>query len=131
MFIVAPFIDSTEIAIIAEADLRCGDFLSEKNCRHKFVVSTSFWHWLLNFSSVLTSLKYTATLLWIVNAFEYADVSWEFWVLILVFVFLKYDFFVFILFAIFCGTNFFIFQNSVCLVKKSRCVHCCSIHRFY
>ena len=26
---------------------------------------------------------------------------------------------------------FFIFQDSVWLVKKSWCVHCCSIHRFY
>ena len=60
MFIVAPFIDSTDLAIVAEADLRCGDFLSEKKCQ-KLVVSTSFWSWLLNISSVLTSLKYTAT----------------------------------------------------------------------
>ena len=68
MFIVVPFINSTGLAIVAEADLRCGDFLSEKNFRHKLVVSTSFWSWLLNVSSVLTSLKYTATSFWIVNA---------------------------------------------------------------
>ena len=68
MFIVAPFIDSTELAIVAEADLRCGDFLSKKSCRHKLVVSTSLWSWLLNVSSVLTSLKNTATLFWFVNA---------------------------------------------------------------
>ena len=42
MFIVAPFIDSTDLAIVAEADLRCGDFLSKKSGRHKLVVSTSF-----------------------------------------------------------------------------------------
>ena len=30
MFFVVPFIDSTGLAIVAEADLRCGDFLSEK-----------------------------------------------------------------------------------------------------
>ena len=65
MFIVAPFIDSTELAIVAEADLRCGDFLSKKSCRHKLVVSTSFWSWLLNVSSVLTSLKNTATLFFV------------------------------------------------------------------
>ena len=58
----------------------------------------------------------------------YTEDSWELWVLIFVFVFLKY---VFILDAIFCGTSFFIFQDSVWLVKKSWCVHCCSIHRFY
>ena len=54
-----PFIISTGLAIFAEAELRCGDFLSEKSC-HKLVVSTSFWSWLLNNFSVLTSLKYTA-----------------------------------------------------------------------
>ena len=68
MFIVVPFINSTGLAIIAEADLRCGDFLSEKNCRHKLVVSTSFWYWLLNVFSILTRLKYTATIFWVVNA---------------------------------------------------------------
>ena len=47
--------------IVAAADLRCGDFLSEESCRHKLVVSTSFLSWLLNVFSVLTSLKYTAT----------------------------------------------------------------------
>ena len=64
-----PFINSTGLAIVAEADLRCGEFSSEKSCRHKLVVSTSFWYWLLNFSSVLTSLKDTATIFWVVNAF--------------------------------------------------------------
>ena len=41
MFLVVQFISSTWLAIIAEANLRCGEFLSEKNCRHKFVVSTA------------------------------------------------------------------------------------------
>ena len=45
----------SNLAIVTEADLRCGDFLSEKSCRHKLVVSTGFWSWLLNVSSVLTS----------------------------------------------------------------------------
>ena len=30
VFIVAPFIDSTDLAIVAEADLRCGDFCPKK-----------------------------------------------------------------------------------------------------
>ena len=68
MFIVAPFIDSTDLAIVAEADLRCGDFLSKKSCRHKLVVFTGFWSWLLNVFSVLTSLKYTATFFRVVKA---------------------------------------------------------------
>ena len=50
VFVVVPFITSYVLAIVAEADLRCGEFSSEKNCRHKLVVSTSFWFWLLNVS---------------------------------------------------------------------------------
>ena len=69
MFIAIPFIHSTGLAIVTEANLHCGDFFSEESCRHKLVVSTSFWSWLLNVSSILTSLKYTATFFWVVNAF--------------------------------------------------------------
>ena len=69
MFIDVPFINSTGLAIVAEANLRSGEFLSENNCRHKLVVFISLWYWLLNFSSVLTSLKDTATIFWVVNAF--------------------------------------------------------------
>ena len=68
MFIVIRFISSTGFALVAQADLRCGESLSEKSCRHKLLVSTSFWYWLLNVSSVFISLKYTATLFWLVNA---------------------------------------------------------------
>ena len=45
----------SNLAIVTEADLRCGDFLSEKSCRHKLKVSTGFWSWPLNVSSVLTT----------------------------------------------------------------------------
>ena len=68
VFIVVPFINSYGLAIVAEADLHCGEFYSQKSCRHKLVVSLSFWYWLLNVSSVLTSLKFTATIFWVVNA---------------------------------------------------------------
>ena len=61
MFNVVPIIISTGLTIVAEADLRCGDFLSEESCRHKLVVSTSFWSRLLNVPSILTSLKISAT----------------------------------------------------------------------
>ena len=69
MFIIVPFINSTGLAIVAEADFCCVNFLSEKSC-HKLVVSTSFWSWLrlLNVSSVLISLKNTVTIFWVVNA---------------------------------------------------------------
>ena len=68
VFIVVPFINSYVLAIVAEADLRCGEFLSETSCRHKSVVSTSFWYWLLIVPSVFTSLKYTTTFFWFVYA---------------------------------------------------------------
>ena len=58
MFIVVPIMNYTWLAIVAEAYLRCGDFLSEKSC-HKLVVSTSFWSRLLNVSPVLTTKKYS------------------------------------------------------------------------
>ena len=34
VFIVVSFVRSTRKAIVAEANLRCGDFLFEKNCHH-------------------------------------------------------------------------------------------------
>ena len=69
MFIIVPFINSTGLAIVAEANFCSGEFLSKNNCRLKLVVFTSLWYWLLNVSSVLTSLKDTATIFWDVNAF--------------------------------------------------------------
>ena len=90
MFIIIPFISSTGLAIVAEADLLCGNFLSEKRCRHNLVVSTSFWSWLLNVSSVLRSLKYTATFFGLLMHCR-VHASTRF--LFLVFMFLKYVFF--------------------------------------
>ena len=117
--IIVPFINIIGLATIAAANLGCGDFFSEKIC-HKLVVSTSFWSFLLNVSSVLTSLKYTATLLWVVIALM---ICWQNMRVLslgfLTFYFRNKSFFVFILDAIFCGTTFFIFQDNVRLVKKS------------
>ena len=59
--------NSAGLAIVAGADLRCGDCFFEESC-HKLVVSTSFWSWLLNVSSILTYFKYTVLLFWFVNA---------------------------------------------------------------
>ena len=81
MFIFVLFISSTGLAIVAEADLLYGIFLSEKSCRHKLVVSISFWSWLLSASSVLTSLEYAALLFSLLMRCWYADCSWDFWVL--------------------------------------------------
>ena len=119
VFTVVPFLNSAGLAILAVADLRRGDFLSEKNC-HKLVVSTSFWSWLLKVPSIRTSLKYPATFFWdcccIVGMLTFHG-STKFWIWF--FMFLKYVFFVFVLDAIFCGTNFFIFQDTVWLVMSS------------
>ena len=86
----------------------------------------------MNVSSVLTSLKYTATLFWVFNAL---------WVCQKIVGVLGFDFgfraseiCLFLcssLMRFFVVQNFFIFQDSAWLVKKSWCVHCCSIHRFY
>ena len=99
MFIIVPFIRSTGLAIVAEGDLLCGNFLSEKSCRHKMVVSTSFWSWLLSVSSVLTALKYTATFFGLLMR---CGVHGSTRFLILVFMFLEY-----------------VFSTTVWLVKKS------------
>ena len=62
----------------------------------------------------------------------YADDSWEFWVSILVFMFLKY-----VIFCVYPWCDllwyifFFIFQDIVWLVKSSWCVKCCSTHQVY
>ena len=105
-------------------------FLSEKSCRHKLVASTSFWSWLLNASSILTSLKYAALLFWFVNAL---------WVCWLFMGFLNFGFYVSETCLFLCSSLmrffvvqcFFIFEDSVWLVKKSWCVHFCSIPQFY
>ena len=95
-------------------------FFSEKSCRYKLVVSTSFWSRLLNVSSVLTSLKYTATIFLgyqCVVGLLTNHRSTKF--LILDFMFLKYVFCVVVLDAIFCGTTVFIYQDTVWPVKTS------------
>ena len=114
-------------------DLRCDELLSEKSCRHKLVVSTSFWYWLLNVSSVFTSLIYIATLFRVVNAL------WICWQLMgaLSFWFWSLCFWNMSFFCVCTWCDllwykfFFIFQDSVWLVKKSWCVQCCSMHLFY
>ena len=59
--------NSTGVVVVALVNLRWIVFVSIK--LSQIVVSTSFWPWLLNVSSVLTSLKYTAKFFWVLNAF--------------------------------------------------------------
>ena len=96
------------------------------------VVSTSFWSCLLNVSSVLTSLKYTATLFWVVMRCGYATIYGSTMFLILVCMFLKYVILcVYPLMRSFVAQFLFIFHDIVWLVKSSCSVHCCSCHQFY
>ena len=43
MFIVVPFIRSTALVVVAQANLRCGDSLSEKVVVTVLAVFLSFW----------------------------------------------------------------------------------------
>ena len=81
MFIVVPFIISTGLAIVAEADLLCGEFLSEKSCRHTMVVSASFWYWLLNvFFSFDMFEIHSDNCFGLLMHCGYADDSWYYYV---------------------------------------------------
>ena len=78
MFYFVPFLNLSGLAIVAEVDLRSGDFLSKKSCLYNLVVSTSFWSWLLN---VLTTKKNSGSFFWVVNVlmrYGYADGSCEY-----------------------------------------------------
>ena len=130
-FIVVPIINSTWLAIVAEADLRCADFLSEESC-HKLVVYTSFWSWLLNASSVLTSLKCAALLFWFSNAFWVCwlfmgVLGFGFWCLC----FWNMSFFLSSSLMRFFVVQIFSFSRTMWLVKKCWWVHCCSNHQIY
>ena len=122
MFIVVPFLNSTGLAIVAAADLRSGDFFSEKSCHYKLVVSTSFWSWLLNVSSVLTIKKIHSD-----NCFWFVKALWTFWWLmgVLCFLFYFYDseishfLCLFLMRSFVVQVFFFIFQDIVWLVKSS------------
>ena len=105
-------------------------FVRHKKC-HKLVVSTSFWSWLLNVSSVLTSLKITATHFWVDIALW---VGWKFmWTLCFWFwslCFWNMSFLCSYLMRFFV-VLFFSFSRTVWQVKTSWCVKYCSIHRLY
>ena len=62
VFIVVSLIISTSLVIAAEANLRCGDFLSEKNVLTVLPVFLSFWSWLPDIPWVFRNLKGAAFL---------------------------------------------------------------------
>ena len=56
-------------------------FFIRKNCRHKLVVSTIFWSWLLNVSSVLTTKKIHCDIFFgLLKRCGQAGASWEYYV---------------------------------------------------
>ena len=77
MLIVVPTIRSTVLTIVAEVNLRCGAFLSEKVCRH---TTGSF-----SFFLVLTTghplgfhkFERQSCLFDVDNAFLFVNVTWE------------------------------------------------------
>ena len=77
MLIVVPFIRSTGLTIVGEVNLRCGDFMSEKICRHStgsfslFLVLTTGHH--LSFHN----FERQSCLFDVDNAFLFVDVTWE------------------------------------------------------
>ena len=77
MFIVVPFINSTGLSIVAEADLLCGIFFPKNICRYKLVVSTSFSYRLRNVSLVSSTKKYSDYFFGLLMRCGYADGSWE------------------------------------------------------
>ena len=75
MFIVAPFIDSTDLAIAAEANSRCGDFLSEKICRHSTGSFSFFLVLTTRHSLSFHKLERQSCLFGVDNAFLHVDVT--------------------------------------------------------
>ena len=62
VFIVVSLINSNRIAIVAEANLRCGDFLSKTSCPHSTARFPFFWSWLPDIPWIFTNLKGAAFL---------------------------------------------------------------------
>ena len=69
LFNVVPFINSTKLAINAKTNLRFGDFLSEKSCRHSVGSLPSFWSWLADITWVFKNLKDRAAFVGLIMRF--------------------------------------------------------------
>ena len=105
-----PFIDFywSSGRCTSEFALEC--FCLNKVITNWLVVSTSFWSWLLN---VLQFWHlWNRERRFFLMRCGYAEDSWEFWILILVFVFLKYFFFCVHLWCDFLWYNFFHFSGQ-------------------
>ena len=103
-----------------------------KSCRHKLVVSTSFWSWLLKFFQFwhLWITQRQFFWFWCVVGMLKVNRNTNF----LVFVFFVSEISHFLCLSLmrsFVVQIFFIFQDIVWLIKKIWRVHCFSIHQFY
>ena len=77
MFINGPFNKSTGSAIVAEANLRWGDFLFQKIVVTVLAVFLSFWSWLPDIIWVFTNLK-DSTAPWVfLMPFLLVNSTWE------------------------------------------------------
>ena len=87
MFIVVSFINSTGLAIVTEANLRFGDFLSGKICRH----STGSFFFGLDYQTFLVfiNMKDRAAFLGLITHFLLVDFTSE--CLIIVFSFFLWN----------------------------------------
>ena len=63
--------------VVAEANLRCGDFLSEKSCRHSTGSFSFFLVLTTRHSLSFDKFERQSCLLEVDNAFLLVDVTWE------------------------------------------------------
>ena len=123
MFIVAQFISSTGLVVVAEANFRCGFFLSEKSCRHSAGSFSFFLVLTTRHSLSFHKFERQSCLFGLIMHCLLVNGTWEF----LVF---EFSFFCEIVFiyvpisdAVFLVTSFSIFDHSVWLILSSRYVH--------
>ena len=130
MFIVVRLIKSPGLAIVAEANLRCGDFLSEKVVVTVLAVF-SFWSWLPDIPWVFINLKTALPFLGLIMLCLLVNGTWECLVLDFSFFCGIMSFYVSISDAVFLVTTFSIFDQSVWLILSFWCAHFYSFIQFY
>ena len=77
MFIIVPFISSTGLVVVAEANLRCGDFLSEKSSRHSTGSFSLFLDLTTRHSLSFHKFERQSCFFGVNKAFLLVDVTWE------------------------------------------------------
>ena len=114
--IVVPFISSTGLATVAEANLGCGDFFVRKK------LSSQYWQFFFLFGLdyhtflVFINLKDRASFFGLLMHFLLVDVTWECLISVFSFFCGIMSFYVSISDAVFLVTSFSIFDHSVWLI---------------